>query len=291
MTLRTDFTAVAELLRERFPLDQSMSVQDASQWALVELGVEDSLAFALSTEDFGLKVLGMLRRLPADSLPFTFSQLEDGRLVGKRRSIRGDTAEVTRARARLAALPLLEKAVFEAGPCGFEKISAGVMRLFGASDSVAMCTGDEGGIDVYGRVPLRLSDPLVAHNLIPRALVDRKLLFLGQCKCIRPDRDLDPSVIRDFKAAVSDCLNKYEHNRRPPSHRVPSEYYKRQETCLKFIFTTGQVSDKAAAAAEADDIAFLNGRSIAALLIANGIGSDVDNNFDSAGFSRWVGLP
>ena len=282
---------VAAHIAKHFPISDSMSAQDAAAWALGETGLSDSSAFEVATEQFSARVLHELMRMRLETLRFTFSQLEPDRLVGKGRPLSGDTPEILLARARLQLAPAVLSALHTLGPDTFELISAGVVHLLGGRESYALCAGDEGGIDIFGRFPLRMPDPLVDRRLLPPILSDRALLFMGQCKCLSPHSSVGPDAIRDFQTAVHDALTKYEGNPRPPSHRLPETYYRSNETTLKFLLTSGEISPKAAGSAAAGDIVTLAGAQIAQILLSRGVGvveEDGEPQLDPARLGQWA---
>ncbi len=166
------------------------------------------------------------------------------------------------------------------------------MRLSGAKEAFAICSGDDGGIDTYGRLPIRLSDPNVRNGLLRTAILEKEILFLGQCKCQTPS--INPGDIDGFQGATDACLKKYEGNLHPPSHRVPETYYRRQEMCIKVFFTTSDYSTRALSKADSLDITYIDGKQIAEFLIYHGIGlaSGIDGMIvNHADLLAWANQP
>jgi|SRR5208337_4987561 len=60
-------------------------------------------------------------------------------------------------------------------------------------------------------------------------------------------------------ARILDCLKKYEGNERPPSHRVPDSYYRREEPCLGVFVTTAFFAETASECVEASSITLASG--------------------------------
>jgi hypothetical protein len=141
------------------------------------------------------------------------------------------------------------------------------MLLSGATEAYATCSKDEGGIDIYGRIPLRVSDERLDTSLLQTTILNRLYLYLGQCKCYGLDELVEPAELREFVGAAATCLDKYEHNASPPSHRVPEEYYCHREMCISIFFATGGFTEKAKALAEAEGIILADGRRIAQFLV------------------------
>ena len=215
-------------------------------------------------------VLGVLQKMQREELPFDISDRDGRRLVGKQRLLTNDTQETKELKARLNLIAEMRVEIPKLGHQAFEKVCAGLMRLSGAKDAFAQCANDDGGIDVYGRLPIRLSDPKVSGGLLRSIILEKSVLFLGQCKC--QSGDIGPGEINDFHGAAADCLRQYEGNLNPPSHRVPASYYRRQEMCICVFFTTADYTEKAVTKATSLDITLVNGRQIAEFLVYHKIG-------------------
>lgn len=251
---------------EAFDPTTSTSVEHSCDFVLRAHGVQ---FFAAATEasEKAPRVLAILRSKPPEELPFEFSDDVSDRLVGKQRARAGDSPQTIAARQGFALAPHMLAAIYGSGDVAFEKVCAAIMRLSGATEAFASCASDDGGIDVYGRIPLGLNDDRVKSGILSTAIVQMSMFFLGQCKCYSPSEVIGPAQIREFYGSVEACRNKYEHNPKPPRHRVPDSYYKRGETSISILFSTGTFSEKAVAAAEADGIVLVTGRQIAQFLV------------------------
>lgn len=248
--------------------------------------------FAASAEAIAKtdKVLTELQSRRSQDLPFDFHGSNDYRLVGKQRNRPTDSATATTVRERLPLITQMLDAVFACGDVIFEKICAGLMHLSGASDAHAICSVDDGGIDIYGRLPLRIPEAGISQNLIETCLLNKRYLFLGQCKCYsratligRPDLD-------SFHGAAGHCLSQYDGNPRPPSHRVPSTFYRKNEPCIRLFFTTADFAGTAVGAAISMDIILINGKQIAEFLVYHNIGLSGCNDItvDQARLIEWA---
>ena len=239
-------------------------------------------------------VLGVLQKMPLESLPFDFSVRDARRLVGKQRVLADDTPETKEMRTRIALVEQMSQVIFHLGHKNFERLCAKLMHLSGAKEAFAQCTSDDGGIDVYGRLPIRLSDPSIRAGFLRSAILEKSVLFLGQCKC--QTSYIGPGEINSFHGAVVDCLRKYEGGSHPPSHRVPDDYYKSQEMCIRVFFTTSNYTQKAVSKADSLDITCVDGKQIAEFLIYHGIGlvhtpSSTTYQIDVDVLSAWVIQP
>lgn len=230
--------------------------------------------FAASAEAIAKtdKVLTELQSRRSQDLPFDFHGSNEYRLIGKQRTRPTDSAAATTIRERLPLITEMLDAVYACGNVMFEKICAGLMHLSGASDAHATCSADDGGIDVYGRLPLRNPDATLSQNLIGTCLLNKRYLFLGQCKCYSLATRIGRPELDSFHGATEHCLSQYEGNHRPPSHRIPSTFYLKNESCIRLFFTTADYSDTAIGAANAMDIILINGKQIADFLIYHNIG-------------------
>ena len=169
------------------------------------------------------------------------------------------------------------------------------MRLSGALDAVAICAGDEGGIDIYGRIALRTREINILPDLIETSLLHTPpLLFLGQCKCERLDSRIGRPKIVEFQGSVSACLDKYSGNSRPPSNRVPENYYERSETCVRIVFTTASYAEPASAFAKSVGIFIVDGQQIAQFMLRHKIGLVADHlqwRVDKKTLMNWINKP
>src|ERR1700730_12302136 len=96
------------------------------------------------------KVLQQLEKYPAQELPFLIKT--DGRLVGKSRVGQTDSLVTIAAKRAYAVSEDLLKALLAVTTRDFEVVCAAALVLAGACEMHALCTGDEGGIDFYGRL-------------------------------------------------------------------------------------------------------------------------------------------
>lgn len=257
---------IAEWIIESYDGSQTTNVERICEAVLRSHGIN---RFAASTEagEKASKVLTLLRSMDASSLPFEFSERDPRRLIGKQRIRKDDTPETVAARQALHLVPQMIEVIYSLGDCLFEKICAAMMRLSGADQAFAGCASDDGGIDIYGRIPLRLGNANIQKGILQTAFLRKPLLFLGQCKCYKPDSYIRPEDIEQFHGSINSCMRHYEGNPHPPSHRVPAEYYRREETCIFVFFTTASFTEKAQTAAASHDIMLVNGKELAEYLI------------------------
>ena len=262
---------IANWIVAAFDMQESVKLDALIERVLQQQGVP---RFAASTEAIAKtdKVLAELQSRRPQDLPFDFHGPNEYRLVGKQRSRPSDSPATAEVRERLALLTPMLETVYACGDITFEKICAGLMHLSGASDAYATCSVDDGGIDVYGRLPLRLPDAGIGPNLIGTCLLDRKCLYLGQCKCYAPTVNIGRPELDSFHGAAESCLLQYDGNHRPPSHRVPSSFYRKNEMCFRLFFTTAGYADTAVGAANALDIILITGRQIAEFLVYHKVG-------------------
>lgn len=258
-------TEIAERLISTFPPTHADSLERA-----IANSLRDSLgprAAQLAAEQKERQVLGALQAHEQSVLPFDISDSRRPRLVGKQRPRPGDSPEVRSLRERLRLVPSMRLIVHELGDEVFEQLCAALMWRAGATDARVTQQGDEGGIDVYGRLPVRLQDDAIPRDLIRTNVVDKNLLFFGQCKACEPHKRIGRPAIDEFSGQVRAALSHYEGNRKPPAHRVPRDYYRRFELCLPIYFTIGSYSDPAQSAAASRDIVVVDGVQIAELLV------------------------
>jgi hypothetical protein len=257
---------IAGWIVEAFQPKESCTVERISEQVLLAHGCS---AFVASTEasQKAKKVLAMLQRMNPESLPFEFSDNDSRRLIGKQRTRKGDSPETNALRQRITLIPSMLEAVYNCDHLIFEQICAGLMHLSGANDSIAICSRDEGGIDIYGRIPLGSADQRVHEGILHTSLLDKQILFLGQCKRYKLSARIGRPDIDAFYASTAACLNKYEGNARPPSNRVPPAYYQTRETCVRVFFTTTDYTNEAREAAKSHDIVLVNGQQIAQFLV------------------------
>jgi hypothetical protein len=285
---------IANLIIKDFDRRNSITVERAATQAIVALdGVSVSEAAALA-ESKASAVLGALAAMDPRELPFELSMRASNRLIGKERVRPDDTEEARTVRGRLHLVAPFVEALLQLGDRCFEFVSAATMRLAGAVESVPTGSGDEGGIDFYGRIPIRPASPLVERSVLATSILERNLLFLGQSKCVGSSVEIQRSVITQFNSDVEYCRQKYEGVSRKPSNRVPEAYYRTGETCLKIFITTGKFAPGAVNFASASDMATVNGRQLAEFLIFHGVGIRVDEDsavVDPDLIANWARWP
>lgn len=136
---------------------------------LRNLGLErfKSEEIAWKVEDV---VARLLRERQPEDLPF---RLCDGgkRLVGKARIGVRDNAETAFAKNAEALASQLLNILLALTSDDFEVVSAASMVLSGAQEMKALCTCDEGGIDFYGRLPIRQPSALIPKGLVHTTLL------------------------------------------------------------------------------------------------------------------------
>jgi len=137
---------------------------------------------------------------------------------------------------------------------------------------------------------MRIPDPEVPAELaVP--ILRREVLFLGQCKCEVPERAIDRPKIDEFQAQVLNCLAQYENNIAPPPNRVPSTFYRKNETCFRLYFSTASFGEGARASATANDIILISGTELAHELILSGTAASwltSNEEFDCVAIRQWA---
>jgi hypothetical protein len=246
------------------------------------------------SEEIAWKVEDVVARLlqerQPEELPF---RLRDGgkRLVGKARIGVRDNADTAFARNAEALSSQLLNTLLDLTPDDFEVVSAASMVLSGAQEMKALCTGDEGGIDFYGRLPIRPPSAIIPKGLIHTTLLPKELLVLGQAKLYQRHVRVGRPDIQQFKGQLRDCMEKYEGNQRPPSHRVPESYYNRDEPFLGVFVTTASFAETATACVEASGIVLIPGVKLSQFLAFHHVGIVQDENgfrFDQNDFALWL---
>jgi hypothetical protein len=225
---------LAQLIVEEFDCRSELSLAKALIGVLRKLGESryKSEELAFNVED---AVLRHLLSFEEESLPF---RIRDKRLIGKERAGANDDPDTLVAKMVYGLAPLVLDALVKLTPDEFEVACAASMMLSGACEMTALCTGDEGGIDFYGRIEVRQPSERIPKGVIHTTILPRKLLVLGQAKCYSLDTRIGRDEIQKFYGQVFDCLKQYEGNARPPSHRVPASYYQRGELALGVFVTT-----------------------------------------------------
>lgn len=283
---------IAKTLIEDFDRHQSITIERAVSHAIAKLdGVSEDEA-ALLAETKASAVFGALSSMDPRDLPFEFSMRSANRLVGKQRERPDEPEEARAARGRLHLVTPYLDALIALGDRCFEFVCAATLRLAGASESLATGVGDEGGIDIYGRIPIRPASGLIQRSVLATSILERDLLFFGQSKCIGRTADVQRGFITQFNADVDHCRQKYEGVARKPSNRVPESYYRTGETCLKVFLTTGTFAPGAITFAKASDIAIVKGRELAEFLLFHGVGlasDESDPRIDPDLIAAWAG--
>ena len=201
------------------------------------------------------------------------------------------TLETTFARNAERLSGLLLNALLDLTTDDFEVVSAASMVLSGAREMKALCTGDEGGIDFYGRLEIRQPSSLIPAGIIYTTLLPKELLVLGQAKLYQRHARVGRPDIQQFKGQIHDCLKQYEGNERPPAHRVPESYYRRDEPCLGVFVTTGSFAETATECVEASGIVLVPGVQLSQFLAFHRVGIVEDEGgfrFDQNEFSLWL---
>lgn len=281
-----------QLLVKGFGEENSISLKRA----LCELLEREGLArfeAAEEAEKMGPMVRDLLgRRQPAE-LPFEFGSSDTMILVGKSRLRSGENSQTRFARQARVYANDLHRSLCACSDFDFEVACAAALAESGASPMVATCSGDDGGIDLYGRLPLRPSDVTVSPALLRTTLLEKEVLLLGQCKRFASDARIGRPVLQQFLGAVQSCLNQYEGNHRPPSRRVPPDFYRRGEICIPIFMTTAEYADTGASEAQSNGLILVEGRELAQFLIARRVGivEEADSTrpiFETQAFDAWL---
>lgn len=265
--------------------------------------IGEALAEILQREGFGkyeayieadrlsLPVLSVLKETRLEELPFDFGLSDPMRLVGKARKRKSDTQETILVRELWRFSGQVLDAIYERDKSCFEILCAICLKLSGAREAYALCSRDEGGIDLFGRIPIGHELPGVVSGIVETNLLRGNILFLGQCKRYNPVSEVGPGEIRDFIGAVNDCLRQYEGNLKPPSHRVPKSYYGRGEPCIPIFMTTADYSEKSKTLAQSNQIKLINGKHISEFICSRKVGFVLEGDsyqFDKNLFYSWL---
>jgi hypothetical protein len=278
---------LAELTVQGFDKSSELPLAKAITAVLRKLGEGKyrSEEIAFSVED---AVLRHLLTIEAEVLPF---RIRGKHLIGKGRTGEIDDRDTVVAKTVHGLAPQLLDALVNLTPNEFEIACAAGMMLSGACEMTALCTGDEGGIDFYGRIEIRQPCERVPKGVIHTTILPRKLLILGQAKCYGLDTRIGRDDIQQFHGQILDCLTKYEGNARPPTHRVPASCYSRGEAALGVFVTTASFTGTAAAAAEGFGYVLIPGLNLAQFLCFKQVGL-VDHGgkyeFDPQLFRSWL---
>ena len=280
------------LLIEKFNEEQSISLKRALSELLEQQGLGRFEA-AEEAEKMVPVVRDLLGRRPPEKLPFEFGRSDTMQLVGKSLSRSGESAQTRFARQARACVDDLHEALCRCADFDFEVVCAAALIKSGASTMVATCSGDDGGIDLYGRLPLRPPDSAVRPGLLQTTILATEILVLGQCKRYNRSARVGRPEIQQFLGSVRSCLRQYADNPRPPSRRVPPDFYRRDEVCIPVFMTTAQYADTSTGEAQSNDVILIEGSGLSQFLTAQRVGilDDVSSGqpiFDGGAFDAWL---
>lgn len=274
---------LADLVVTQFDRRSSISIEDALTAILRGQGIGKFQSEDIAFEMAGA-VLKDLKNRPLEEMPFQFARSDDRRLVGKERSGRDDNSETAFAKHAWAPANELLDHLVTLHPNDFEVVCAAALVLSGAHEMKALCTGDEGGIDFFGRLMVRPPSDQIAPGLLYTTILPKQLLILGQAKRFSKDFRVGRPDIQKFKGQIADCMEKYAGNTRPPSHRVPPDYYQVREPHLGVFITTSQFAETAGTCVEASGVVLVAGFELAHHLVRHRVG--VDTIGDGVRFSK-----
>jgi hypothetical protein len=238
---------------------------------------------------------GVLRRLRGKDprqLDFAITDAEPPRtrLVGHQRARAGDTPLTSELRplSDVGFKRAMRDAVYSLTSELFERLSACLMLELGASCASVTGNRDEGGIDVYGRIPFRTMPADVPIGLASSPFA-KGLLFVGQAKRYDPATVIGPGFMNEFDGAVRRCLTKYEGETAKPSMRVPEDFYTTNETTVRVFFTTASFRTRGEEAGRGNIL--VDGIGIAEFLIARQISIESQEGtvvINEAALAEWV---
>ncbi len=211
--------------------------------------------------------------------------------MGKERLAEHDTAETAFAKQVWGLAGQFREHLVSVTTDDFEVVAAAAVQLSGAHEMRALCTGDEGGIDFYGRLMVRPPEGTVEPGILYTTILPKRVLILGQAKRYMMGQRIGRPEIQTFKGQVEECLEKYAGNARPPSHRVPASYYERGEPCLGVFMTTAAFAETAEGSAFASGIILVDGIQLAQFLVHHRVGLRCDGGrymFDGEVFEGWL---
>ena len=279
---------LAHLLIQTFREDRSIPLTHALTELLQQQGQERFEA-AEEAEKIAPRVRNLLEK--RQDIPFEFGAQDPMLLVGKRRVRVDDNSQTGFARLARACVDPLHQALCNCADYDFEVVCAAALCKSGASPMVATCSGDDGGIDLYGRLPLRPADVNIRQGILNTTVLPKELLLLGQCKRFDQAARIGRPEIQQFVGAVRDCLNSYEGNPRPPSRRVPADFYHRSEICIPVFVTTAEYAETAMGEARSNNVVLIKGQELAQFLVAQKIGIIEHSGqltFNLSGFNSWL---
>lgn len=281
---------IAEKIVNKFIRTSSKKVYEAIIDILRAEGFADIEAIELA-ENSESQVLSHLLNYPPTELPFEFSTRERNRLIGKSRLRKNDKPETIYARIASTLLDQIRKTLVNIDYNDFETLCAASLRLAGATEAFALRTSDEGGIDFFGKIPLRNQSESIPTTLLRTPLLKWDLLILGQAKRNDFKVSIGRAEIQKFAGQIRECLAKYPGNPDPPKKHVPFDYYIQNEPCLPIFITTASFSDRVPGTALANGIRLIDGQELAEFLLFNKIGVVEDKNgpaFSEELLSQWV---
>ena len=282
---------IADKIVRNFDRNSSKKIYEAICDVLLSKGFTDSEASELA-ENCENQVFNHLKKYTATELPFDFSiRGRNMRLIGKSRIRRDDKPETIYARTVSPFLSEMRKTLAMIEYDDFETLCAASLRLAGATEAFALRTHDEGGIDFFGRIPLRNQSENIPETLLRTPLLKHQLLILGQAKRNDPNSCIGRPEIQKFSEQIRECLAKYQDNPDPPKMRVPSNYYIQNEPCLPIFITTASFSGRVPGTAFANGILLIEGQELAEFLLAKRIGVINDQSglaFSGVLMSQWV---
>ena len=186
---------IAREIVSDFDRYESTTVERAAARAIAKLDLVSEMEASIRAEAKSGAILLALGDFDARALPFEFSDRSPHRLIGKQRERSADSDDARRIRKRLHLVPEYLKAIVKLGDRCFEFVSAASLTLAGASESFATEAGDEGGIDIYGRLPIRPASATVPSSILATSILERDLLFFGQSKCIGIKAEVRPPSV------------------------------------------------------------------------------------------------
>jgi hypothetical protein len=279
---------LAHLLIQTFREDRTIPLTHALTDLLQQQG-QDRFEAAEEAEKIAPRVRNLLEK--QQEIPFEFGAQDPMLLVGKRRVRVDDNLQTGFARLARACVVPLHQALCNCADYDFEVVCAAALFESGALPIVATCSGDDGGIDLYGRLPLRPADANIQQGILQTTVLPKELLLLGQCKRFDQAAHIGRPEIQKFVGAVHDCLNFYEGNPSPPSRRVPVDFYQRSEICIPVFVTTAEYAETAIGEARGNNVVLINGRELAQFLVAHQVGTiehDGQPTFDLNRFNSWL---
>lgn len=281
-------TEVVDVLVDEFEPTRSVLLEDAVIEVLRQLGLSESAALDWVDERQMRAVNFHLLRLHAEQLPFDMSVRAPSRLIGKKRPRPDDSPQTTKIREGFSHIPSLVTALCSFDEVKFEYLCAALMLRVGAVDAYVSQAADDGGVDFYGRIPVLLGDASVPPGLVRTTLEVRPVLYLGQAKRFSEKAMIGRPELQKFAGQVSDCIRQYPLMTKPPSHRVPENYYRKGEVCMPFFITTAQFSGDAQDYAQSVNMIIADGRLIAELLVYWGFGTKSLSEVDADSVVDWV---